>query len=267
MKPEEINQLLSKTRDQKFRKHTQGKLDGFSKTQANWDARSSEERNSLGQKISNSKLTISQEQADEIWLKLWGPDRGADLYKKLAKDYNVADNAVSGLAQGSHPLCPVDKDQWQKIYEHWHKTYGYNKDIYIVRSPGNDLLDFYDSQNLLRGNGKVSKLSPSEIFDIRFRWLDKSDRAIRAYCNSKGISVDGAMFKTYANKTFGWLVDQPHEEWQFDSLVELSEWICTRTNRNYNGGGQIAHGYMNKQIIWMDKGFGLAGWTFIKSSK
>lgn len=219
--------------------------------------------NVSGKNISKGKLTISKSQADEIWLKLWGEDRGNELYKKLASEYNVALDAVCQLALGDHPLSPVNREEWKKIYDHWHNLYGYNKNIYIVRSPGNDLLDYYDSMNLKRDSKRISKLSPSEIFEIRFRWEDKSRRAIKAYCDSKGIKVDGAMYDTYKSKTMRWLVDAPHQEWEFDSFVKMSEWLCKRVKKEFKGGGSMAESYTKRQMIWQDKGLELNGWSFL----
>lgn len=229
-----------------------------------WENLSDNDKAEFSRKVTAGKLTISKDQADEIWFKLWGADRGSELYKKLALEYNVAYDAVFMLALGDHPLSPVDRGQWQKIHNHWHSLYGYNKNVYIVRSPGNDLLDFYDKQNLLRGYCKKSKLSPSEIFDIRFRWDDKSRKAIKTFCDAKGIKVDGAMYITYATKTFGWLVDCPHKEWEFNSFVKMSEWLFKHANKEFKGGGQLAEKYVKLGMIWMDKGYGLNGWSFIK---
>lgn len=254
---------LSKDDDKKILKYERIGL----QSKERWEGLLDEEKKKFGEKITVSKLTITKEQADEIWLKLWDKDRGTDLYKKLAENYKVAYDAVFQLALGNHSLCPVDKEQWQKIYDHWHSLYGYNKNIYIVRSPGNDLLDYYDQQNLCRGDCKVSKLSPSEIFNIRFRWNDKSRKVIKAYCDEKGLKVDGAMYQTYATKTFGWLVDTPHQKWEFDSFVDMSKWLFERVGKEFKGGGQLAESYVKRGMIWMDKGYKLNGWSFIKKEK
>jgi hypothetical protein len=236
-----------------------------------WNAvaksRTKEEWKNIGKSISKTKLTISKNQADEIWLKLWGEDRGLDLYKKLSLEYNVAYDAVMQLALGQHQYSPVNKEQWNKIHDHWHNLYGHNKNIYIIRSPGNNLLDYYDFKNLQRDTKKISKLSPSEIFDIRFRWKDKSRKLIKEFCDSKGIKVDGAMYDTYRSKTMRWLVDSPHQEWKFDNFIDMSKWICDKTNKQFKGGGQIAHSYIEREMIWQDYGNAFNGWSFLKEDK
>lgn len=230
-----------------------------------WNKLTLKERQEFGQRITEAKLTITQQQAQEIWNRVWGPDRSLDLYKKLAKEYDVAYNAVFMIALGDHPLSPVTKEQWVEIHNDWHNKYGYTKNIYIVRSPGNDLLDFYDQQNLLRGS-KTSKLSPSEIFDIRFNRC-KDTQYTKQLLLSKGIKVDPNMINGYANDIMKWLVNEPHQEWQFDSLVEMSEWLHTKMNKSFKGGGQLAEKYIKSKMLWMDRGYGLNGWSFIKIEK
>jgi hypothetical protein len=221
----------------------------------------------IGNRITDGKLTINQQTADQIWQQVWGPDRGTELYVNLAEKYNTTLNIVQSIAGGTHALSTITKNQWEENYIQWHNRYGYNKNIYIIRSPGNDLLDYYDHMNILRGT-KTSKLSPSEIFDIRFRWEDKSTSAIKQYCLSKGINVDGAMYKTYATKTFGWLIDAPHQEWKFDSLPEMSNWMLEKINKPIDKvGGQWAWAYLQLGMIWMDRGAGFNGWSFITKEK
>lgn len=218
-----------------------------------------------GKKITESKLTITPKKAEEIWMKLWDSNRGAVLYKQLAAEYKVGEFVVQALALGDHPLCPVDRDQWQSIYQEWHNRYGYNQSVYVVRSPGNDLLDYYDAQNLKRG-AMTSKLSPSEIFDIRFR-KNKDKAYVKSLLAKKGIKVDPNMINGYANNIMGWLVDNPHQEWEFDSLVEMSQWLCKQAGKEWKKGGQLAESYIKKQMLWMDRGYGLNGWSFVKKSK
>jgi hypothetical protein len=218
-----------------------------------------------GKKITESKLSITPKKAEEIWMKLWGPDRSVSLYKQLAAEYKVGEFVVQGLALGDHPLCPVNRNQWESIYQEWHNRYGYNKSVYVVRSPGNDLLDYYDAQNLKRG-AKTSKLSPSEIFDIRF--THNRDKAYaKDLLKKKGLKVDPNMISGYANDIMGWLVDEPHQEWEFDSLVEMSQWLFKQAGKEWKKGGQLAEGYIKKEMLWMDRGYGLNGWSFVKKSK
>lgn len=222
-------------------------------------------KETTGKKITESKLTITPEKAEAIWMKLWGQDRGVPLYTQLATEYKVGYHVVVALALGDHPLCPVDKERWKLIYQEWHNRYGHNKNIYVVRSPGNDLLDYYDAQNLTRG-AKTSRLSSSEIFDIRF--THNRDKAYaKDLLKKKGLKVDPNMIGGYANNIMGWLVDEPHQEWEFDSLVEMSQWLFKQAGKEWKKGGQLAEDYMSREMIWMDRGYGLNGWSFVKKSK
>jgi hypothetical protein len=232
-----------------------------------WDSKSIEQKKEFGVKITQGKTTISKEVVEEIWMKVWGEDRGLELYSKLAKEYNTSNHIIMAIAGGDHVFSPVNKEQWKKIHSHWHNLYGYNKYRYIVRSPGNDLLDYYNIKNLQRGI-KTSKLSPSEIFNIRFRWKDNSVSQIKKYCLEKGIKVDGSMYSIYRDKTFSWLVDKPHQSWEFDDLVKMSQWMMDRSNKPKKiKGGQWAFAYLENEMIWMDRGFGLNGWSFIREHK
>lgn len=228
-----------------------------------WAKLSDKERQELGSKITKGKLTITEDVVQEIWSKVWGPDRSDDLYKKLAKEYNTTKNIVGEIARALHLLLTDEqKATYTETLKLWHKKYGYNKRMYIAKSPGNDLLKEYDEYQLQRALIKRGKLKVSEIFDIRFCWKDKSKKAIKEYCDSKGIKVDGAMYDTYRDKTMSWLVDKPHESFEFDSFVEMSKWMCDRAGKEFKGGGQIAERHIKKQMIWQDGGFNLNGWIF-----
>lgn len=254
---DEFDRLL----DQHFSNDTQVKR-SF-KLHLYYQGLSDEKRKEFGSKITEGKVTVTREEAKEIWNKVWGEDRGTDLYKKLSIEYQCAIDAITSIARGTHIFCKVPKEKYKKLLKEWHEKYGYNKNIYIARSPGNDLLDYYDQKNSERKGCKVSKLSPSEIFEIRFRWTDKSRKKIKEYCDSKGLKVDGAMYDTYRNKTMSWLIDEPHQEWEFDSFVEMSKWIHERVGKPFNSGGQTAHGLISKEMIWSEKDFNLQGWSFI----
>ena len=233
-----------------------------------WAKLSDKERQEVGSKITKGKLTITEDVVQEIWSKVWGPNRNNGLYEKLAKEYNTTKNIVGEIARGGHLLLTDEqKNSYDKKLEQWHNQYGYNKRIYTARSPGNDLLDKYDEYQLDRHPLKRGKLKASEIFDIRFRWDDKSDKAVREYCDEKGFKVDNAMYATYRDKTMGWLVDEPHQAYEFDSFVEMSKWMCERVGAEFKGGGQIAEGYTKKKMVWQDRGFNLNGWIFEAKDK
>ena len=263
---EELEALLPNNSE--LKRETRYKVSA-EKTRQYWANASEQEIAIRNASISASKFTVTAETVEEIWLKVWGADRNLDLYKKLAKEYKVDVALIGSIARGSHALLhPELQQRYPLILKEWHNLYGYTKQQYVVRSPGNDLLDYYDEQNLLRGS-KTSKLSPSEIFDIRFRWQNKTHKAVKEYCNSKGIFVDNTMYNTYATKTFRWLIDEPHQEWVFDSLPEVTNFLATKTTSDtkIEKSGNFAHRYVKSGMVWSDGGNGFNGWSFLKVQK
>lgn len=219
-------------------------------------------------RVSISKSTITKDQADYIWSKVWGPDRSTDLYKKLASKLNCALDAVATVARGQHYHLDITEEEYDTKLAEWHKMYGYKQHTYILRSPGNDLLDYYDKLNAQRPISDRLKLSPSEIFDARFRKKFNSKKEHRKYIKnlliSKGIIVDPTMHDTYAFKTLSWLIDEPHKEYRFDNLVDLSRKICNLTGRKFNDHGTIGFEFVQREMCWYKRDKALAGWSVIK---
>jgi hypothetical protein len=73
-------------------------------------------REHIAKKAFDNQISFdSKEQAEEIFWKCWGEDRGEKLYKKLAKEYNVGFDGIVNLVRGAqgnglHAWCPVDKE-------------------------------------------------------------------------------------------------------------------------------------------------------------
>lgn len=116
------------------------------------------------------------------------------------------------------------------------KLYGGYK--WIVCSPGNDMLAYYDEQNELLGkdNRAHSTIPPSVVYHYRFKHeypaelFDKSKNYGRyAYLRDrlKHYKVDfdptywGQVYKT----RYDWLIDKPHEEWVFDGRNEMENFL------------------------------------------
>lgn len=219
-------------------------------------------------RVSLSKSTITKDQAEYIWSKVWGPDRSTNLYKKLAQELKCAYDAVANVARGQHYHLDIAQTEFDAKLAEWHKKYGYNQHTYILRSPGNDLLDYYDKLNAERPITDRLKLAPSEIFDARFRkkFNTKKDhrKYIKELLNSKGIKVDPAMHDNYAFRTLSWLVDEPHKEYRFDSLVDLSKKICNLTGRKFSNDGAIGFDFVKREMCWYKRDKAMAGWSVIK---
>lgn len=112
--------------------------------------------------------------------------------------------------------------------------YGLGK--YILRSPGNDLLDFYDSM-MLRCD-KTSKawsyIPPSIVYHFRYEHdypeyihnksfnygrLSYLRDSLKDYYYTKDHTYYGQVY----SKRYRWLTDKPHEEWSFDTMQDLKD--------------------------------------------
>lgn len=122
---------------------------------------------------------------------------------------------------------------------------------YEVRSPGNDLLDFYDQQNLLLGPGRRSAIPPSVIFRVRFRTKLPKTRSganqtapnitstVREICRPYKETKDTSYWHQVLKTKMDWLVDTPAQRWRFtyhkDALAHIEQQIGHRPSINpYN---------------------------------
>ena len=156
----------------------------------------------------------------------------------------------------------------------------YGNQIYILRSPGNNLLDFYDQQNQLLGinNRAYSSIPPSIVYHYRFKHkypkelFDKSknygqyaylrDR-LKSYYQTKDPTYWAQVLKT----RYDWLVDHPHIEYRFDLKSDLENFLKEKFNQTAVGV-KIHHndvtGQLKKECLetmfWRGK---LKGWSII----
>ena len=115
----------------------------------------------------------------------------------------------------------------------------FGKGKYIVRSPGNDLLDFYDRMNDKLGKGRKSVIPPSVIFKIRYRTkMPKTSPGNNQYNTTRGpkhiteeickpyYQTDDPSYwwKVYANG-MKWLVDKPHKQWTFTYRKDAEKFL------------------------------------------
>jgi len=133
--------------------------------------------------------------------------------------------------------------------KNWHRSdimkeknkerYGYGE--YIIRSPGNDLLDFYDKEMLkLDPTSKAfSKIPPSVVYHYRFEHdypkelFDKSKNygrlsylrdQLSSYYQTHDQTYWGQVYKT----RFRWLLDAPHQEYKFKYRKEVEQFFKER---------------------------------------
>jgi hypothetical protein len=76
-----------------------------------------------GKKITNAKLTLTQEQVDIIWTKCWTEQRGTALYKQLAIEFSIGFHTIQKIALGNYCLKSVPKEIIQQLLEQWNNKY------------------------------------------------------------------------------------------------------------------------------------------------
>lgn len=138
--------------------------------------------------------------------------------------------------------------------------------VWIVRSPGNDLLDFYDEQMLsLDPNSKAySKIPPSKVFELRFRteypqFQRGANRPgkwsyIGDLCKEYYVTKDHTYWSQVYKTRFRWLTDVPHQEWHFKYLRDANQFL-----KQHLG----VHSFKsNNTMFWRGD---LAGWSIVES--
>jgi hypothetical protein len=125
------------------------------------------------------------------------------------------------------------------------KLYGGYK--WIVCSPGNDMLAYYDRMNEELGvdNRAHSAIPPSVVYHYRFeheypafkRGANRPGRNTYLHKHLKHFydTDDGSYYgQVYATR-YDWLVDKPHEEWAFDTRDEMLKFLKEKfPNRTFN---------------------------------
>jgi hypothetical protein len=122
------------------------------------------------------------------------------------------------------------------------KIYGHIK--WIVRSPGNDLLEFYDRQNNLLGedNRAHSAIPPSIVYHYRFEHqypaelFDKSKNYgrgsyMRDRLKSYHQTSDPTYWRQVYESRYNWLVDRPHKEFVFDTKAKAMKFLKETTGQ------------------------------------
>jgi hypothetical protein len=157
------------------------------------------------------------------------------------------DEAAINRATGNKRAGETRKQQWigdteRKIQaskvsrKNSKELYGGYK--WIVCSPGNDMLAFYDRQNELLGNDNraYSAIPPSVVFHYRFEHqypkelFDKSKNyGVNSYLRDQLKHLFVAADKTYWGQVrttrYDWLINESHKEWVFDNRVEMDSFL------------------------------------------
>lgn len=149
---------------------------------------------------------------------------------------------------------------------------------WIVRSPGNDLLDFYDEQMLILDiNSKAySRVPPSVVYHYRYDHkypdiiFDKSANYGRwAYLKDQLSSYfsasDNSYYAQVYNTRFHWLKDNPCNTWRFkykkDALEFIQNYVQQKTLITPHNYRQHFHNHEIHEFMWW-RGKA-AGWSVI----
>jgi|14BtaG_2_1085337.scaffolds.fasta_scaffold11028_3 hypothetical protein len=158
----------------------------------------------------------------------------------------------------------------------------YNVGTFTLRSPGNDLLDFYDSIMLRQEPTAKSycAIPPSIIHMVRFHYkypawvFDKSNNYgrlsyTRDMLKNYYVTDDHSYFGAVLTKYMKWLKDEPHQSWTFDTYKDLKAFaknsLKITLQQSINLGGIRNAKSLDKDIVaeemtWRGKG---AGWSVV----
>jgi hypothetical protein len=242
-----------------------------------WNSLTDEEKEEFQEKKSKSNqlaslIFDSKEQAEEIFWKCWGEDRGEKLYKKLAKEYKVGSDGIINLVRGchnggTHIYCPVDSDQLNQMKQEWEQKY--KSYTITVQSPGCDLLDEYD--RLYKESEQYNKVAdawklttPSVVFHCRFKLKNPTPQSVREYCDSIGIpriKNDLGQYKQILTDKWKWLTTKKSKKIIFSSYNEVNDFLTLHPE---NVAGKKINCLQDKMpITWRD-GYSFAGWMIRK---
>lgn len=240
-----------------------------------WQNASESHRKHIAKKAADARLSFeSKEQAEEIFWKCWGEDRGEKLYKKLAKEYDVSFHGIISLVRGNfdqtvHLYCPVSYEKMEQMKEEWEqkfKTY-----TVVVQSPGSDLLEEYDrlykESEQYRKVAEAWKLTtPSVVFHCRFELKNPTPQSIRDYCDSIGIpriKNDLGQYKQILNDKWKWLTTKKSKKKVFKSYQEAADFLTSHPENTDNKIWTREGVFDRLGIGWRD-GYSFAGWMIVK---
>ena len=119
--------------------------------------------------LEQGRKNLTNEQRRKIYFGSWGADRYIGYMLRMAEKYNVSIDCIRSICGCDTAKLYYINDDYNKKFAEWEEKYAFP---IILRSPGNDLLDYYDEQNTLRDPQKALIMPPSLIFHFRFRQTD-----------------------------------------------------------------------------------------------
>jgi hypothetical protein len=240
-----------------------------------WKSAPVSHRKHIAKKSAEASLVFeSKEQAEEIFWKCWGEDRGEKLYKKLAKEYGVTEGGIINLVRGNndktaHLYCPVSYEKLQEMKEEWEQKY--KSYTVVVQTPGSDLLEEYD--RLYRESEQYRKVAeawklttPSVVFHCRFKLKNPTPQSVRDYCDSIGIpriKNDLGQYKQILNDKWKWLTTKKSKKNVFNSYQEAADFLTGHPENVDSKKFNTQSLYDKMPITWRD-GYSFAGWMIKK---
>lgn len=161
-------------------------------------------------------------------VQIYGEEMRSGIYRITSMDDFDAVYKLVRYKKPYHQRMIRQKKEWQ---EQWDRE---NKRVYLFRSPGKDLLEFYDQKINESQYGRATskdgqKYLPSHIYHLRFEKEYDTDYIKSFVKKHYNRNIDTAE----ANKVwrlYPWLTDKDHYYFATDTLSNLSQWINTGTN-------------------------------------
>lgn len=183
------------------------------------------------------------------------------IAKKVKKTYN------------SNPNNRIEASKRSKQ----NNLVNYSVGTYIVRSPGNDLLDFYDMMHKRKVDAPKSNIAPippSRIFEFRYRaklpspigangvsGLTQTD-VYRQVCSPYADDHDSKRIAGDKIVLYKWLVDKPSVQKEFKLRAHAVDYLTEIKGKNQRGIDITVHtdNPVHETIFWKGP---LAGYSII----
>jgi len=173
----------------------------------------------------NKGLITSDEQRLKIYYDQFeSKDRLFGYRKQVAKEIKLDETSVAVFMDPQS--VGVSLEQHQRLVEKWQQEVAVQ---YIVRTPGNDLLEIYDAYNESLGGNK-NQVPPSVVYDLRFN-SDLSAKTIRSriaqYFPHRYLESDS--LATYRTKKMSYLTNTASETHIFYRLCDAADFLTATT--------------------------------------
>ena len=153
----------------------------------------------------------------------------------------------------------------------------YSRGTYIVRSPGNDLLDFYDMMHKRKidaPKSNITPIPPSRIFEFRFRTELPNTSGANQFSGPTQVEIYRNVCKPYADNhdskkvtidkkvLYKWLVDKPSVQKEFKLAKHAVDYLSKLRGSQHLGLRLFVHtdNQVFEDLFWKGP---LAGYSII----